>query len=289
MWAEFKEKTYETYFLAELARRTTVLYSPDQNDESLLGFDGAFWLPWDELPTMLPYRRFRRWRRLIGISASEIDTFGRELNNRLPPFRFNLFVQYKRPQYLFRSNAVEWTSWDGPYFRYGIVARQQELLRRVQSKAADRAAIVYAAPAFFRVHDLFSFASSGAIAANSNIASVGLVGAHGRFTFESAGNYGVGHSQPEPIKSPRFEEMVESGLGAEALPFTRHIKTIAGQIEAALSENDDDRSLWELARQTILGGSFEDTYPRAKDTFLEAILSIIAFSEAFDTRVTAVG
>jgi len=49
MLAEFKEKTYEKYFGFELARLTTVTFSPDQCDEAFLGFDDAFFLPW-ELP-----------------------------------------------------------------------------------------------------------------------------------------------------------------------------------------------------------------------------------------------
>lgn len=148
MWVEFKEKPYETYFLAELARRTNILYSPDQTDEGVLGFDGAFFLALPEWREFFPFVRMSRWHRFGGIPAAAIDEFGQALNERLPPFNLNLFVQYKRPEWLGRSNASEWPSWDAPYFRYAIEEKQQRLLERIHQIAAGRAAVVYAAAAF---------------------------------------------------------------------------------------------------------------------------------------------
>jgi len=92
--AEFKEKPYEKYFGDELARLTNVTFSPDQRDEFLLGIDEAFLLPPPFLMGRLPHMRRRRWARLHRFPLSELDHIGDELSRRLPPFKFNLFVQY---------------------------------------------------------------------------------------------------------------------------------------------------------------------------------------------------
>lgn len=289
MWAEFKEKTYETYFLSELARQTNILYSPDQNDEGALGFDGSFLLPLPTWRMVFPYARFRRWRRLIGISASEIGDFGAELNSHLPPFRLNLFVQYKRPDWMHRSNATEWSSWNAPYFRYTIEAKQQSLLEKIVEAAADRAAVVYAAAAFRLNSDLFGHALAGTVIPNSNVCSVEMLNAHNRFTYTEPGSYGIAHSQPEAIESPSLNITLARMENNEGLPFTRHMKLTAQSIEGAMGDDREARDLWEASRRAILGGDFTEAYPRGRDTWVEAIISIAAFAQAFDVRVSAVG
>jgi hypothetical protein len=100
-----------------------VTFSPDQRDEFLLGIDEAFLLPPPFLMGRLPHMRRRRWARLHRFPLSELDHIGDELSRRLPPFKFNLFVQYKRPEYLSRSSAVEWPAGNSRIFnmrRYHI-------------------------------------------------------------------------------------------------------------------------------------------------------------------------
>lgn len=127
MLAQFKEKTFEKYFGHELARLTKVTFSPDQWDEALLGFDEAFHLPMLILHNLLRAPGRRR-RNLPGIELSEIERLGDELSASLPPFKFNLFVQYKRPEYLRSTIAREWASWHKPYFRYETTPHQQDAL-----------------------------------------------------------------------------------------------------------------------------------------------------------------
>ena len=289
MWAEFKEKTYETYFLAELARLTNVLYSPDQTDEGALGFDGSFFLPLPIGRIAFPYVRFRRWQRLGGISAAEIDDFGAELNNHLPPFQLNLFVQYKRPEWLHRSNATEWSSWRAPYFRYTIEAKQQGLLEKIVQAAAGRAAVVYAAAAFRLNSELFAHAQVGTVVPHSNISSVEMLVGHERFTYTGSGSYGVAHSEPEAVEGPSLDAILARMEGNEGLPFTKHMKLTAESIQSAIGDDRETRDLWEASRRAILGGDFTEVYPRGRDTWIEAIISIAAFAQAFDIRVSAVG
>ena len=289
MWAEFKEKPFETYFLAEMARRTSVLFSPDQTDEGILGFDGAFFIPDPDFRFLFPFIRSRRWPHFAGMIASEIDHFGRALDARLPPFNLNLFVQYKRPEWMRRSSAAEWASWNAAYYRYTIDAKQQGLLENILAAAAGRAAVVYASPAFWANSDLFALAGSNGIIANSNIASADMLTGHDRFTYTVPGGHGIAHSEPETVEGPSLDAIFAGGADNERLPFTKHVKATANLIERGLDEGSADYALWQSAREAILGGDFAGAYPRARGTWIDAVVSMMAFSQAFDIRIAAIG
>jgi hypothetical protein len=286
MLAEFKEKTYEKYFGYELARVTNVTYSPDQCDENVLGFDDAYFLPWELLRHRLPYMRRRRWSKLHGLTISQLDEIGDEISRRLPPFRFNLFVQYKRPEYITRSNAAEWSCWFNPYFRYETTPHQQDMLAEIEHGSHGRAATVYAAPAFWRCSDLWSHVSAGRIVAESNIVSVGRLKGHGRFSYQAAGSCGLGHSDPIRIEGLSLQQLIADGLNQEGAPFNRHIKRAARLVEEVLTRDDAATSLMDQARVAALGEGAAET-PR--ESLLFALATLEAFSEAFDVSFYAIG
>lgn len=288
MWSEFKEKTYETAFVGELRLLTNAVYAPDQCDESFLGFDAAALVPWEFLPPFAPYVRFRRWRHHVGISASEINNFGRELNNRLPPFKLNLFLQFKRPEYLVRRNAAEWSFWQRSYFRYAIGKRQQQLLERILTVGGNRTAVAYAVPAFFKSEDLFENQINKSIIKNSNVLSAGLLNGHSKCTFSEPGNFGIGHSEPKEIESPTLQQLISEGESLDGLPFTQHMKTTENDIKLALEDDKEGRDRLDLARRAILGGDITDIYPRAMGTWFDAILTVVAFGSASGLRVCAI-
>lgn len=287
MKAKFKEKTYETAFLGELWARTNYVFAPDQCDEFSLGFDGAAFLPWDFIPSIFPYVRRRRWHRYIGISATDINNFGRELNDRLPPFKLNLFVQFKRNEYLKYRNAKEWPSWNAAYYRYSIEQRQQTLMHRISDVAGDRAASLYSAAAFHLSKELFDFQHTSSIIENSNIVNASLLNSHKVFTYNSSGNHGIGHSEPEEIHSPPFLETLNLALEREGVSFTQHMKETANTLKEVLLD-DESRELLDLARRAILGGDISEFYPRAVGSWIDAILTISAFYMAFDIRTIAI-
>lgn len=289
MWAEFKEKPFENAFLAELARHTNIQFSPDQTDEGLLGFDGAFFLPLPKMHLFFPYVRFRRWRHLVGMTASEIDSFGAVLDARLPPFNLNLFVQYKRPEWLKQSNATEWSSWGHPYFRYTIEPKQQGLLEKIANTAAGRAAVIYAAAAFWKSSDLFALGLTNEIISNSNLASAELLSGHQRLTYAAAGSFGIAHSEPENVEGPSLATILAGGESNERLPFTKHMKMTAGLIDRTLGDDSGDYQLLQAARAAMLGGELGDVFPRDQGSWIDALISIAAFTQAFDIRIVAVG
>lgn len=288
MNVEFKEKTYETAFVGELRMLTKVIYAPDQYDEGMLGFDASAFIPWPELMPFLPYRRFRRWRHLIGISSAEIKNMGDDLDNSLPPFRLNLFIQFKRPQYLTHSNAKEWSHWNREYFRYKVDANQQKLLQKLQGIASGRAAVVYAAPAIVKTNDLFAHQLNDAVIKNSNIVDAGLLTGHSKCTYADPGNVGMGHSEPEELNSAKLEEIL-GNQETEELSFTQHVKGTANVIKALFEDEIDGRETLDLARRVVLGGDLADIYPRAGGTWFDAAVTMAAFSMAFRIRVCAIG
>jgi hypothetical protein len=288
MKVKFKEKTYETFFQSEVARLTNVSFAPDQTDEGLLGFDGSFFVPYSRMPGLFPYVRLSRSSHFIGMPASEIDSFGEELNDRLPPFNLNLFVQYKRPDYMMRSNSAEWSSWSASYYRFSIEDHQQKLLEKIAAASHGRAAVVYASPAFWTNGDLFAHAKAGKIVEHSNIADVALLSGHHRFSYGAAGHFGVGHSEPENIQSEPIESFFQRGLESEALQFTAHMKNLEKVIRSALEGDRGRQRLWQTARDIVSGG-VTDRASRTRGTWLGAVHSVIAFGLAFDVRVTAIG
>lgn len=288
MKAQFKEKTFETAFVGELRLLTNELFAPDQCDEFFLGFDAAAHIPWEFLPPILPFMRRRRWGRLFGITASEIGDFGRRLNDRLPPFRLNVFIQFKRNEYLKTRNASEWLHWDAPYFRYKIEARQQRLMAKIADVAQGRAASVYAAAAFHLSDELFNFQANETVIENSNIASAELLTAHKVFSYNSAGYFGLGHSDPEEIRSPSIEEILEQSRESEGIPFTKHLKVTAEFLNEISTIDKETSQTLDFAKKALLGGEISEIYPRAEGSWFDAIVTIAAFNHAFDIRTCAI-
>jgi hypothetical protein len=151
MKVPFKEKTYEKYLFAELARKTNQCFSPDPCDEAFLGFDDSFDLPLLLLFLMAPHvRERRRHRRSFGVLLSTLAHLPNKVKDNLPEFRLNLFLQYKRPEHMKRSDAAEWSHWGDRYYRYTIEPDQQAALELLDNHAMGRACVLYASAAFHR-------------------------------------------------------------------------------------------------------------------------------------------
>ena len=283
--AEFKEKTFEKYFGFELAQLTNISFSPDQCDEAFLGFDDAFFIPLELLWHRLPRMRRSRRLRLFGMDLRDLDFIAEELGRRLPPFKFNLFVQYKRPEYVDHHRGKEWPCWNGAYYRYDTTPHQQTILEKLETQSSGRASTVYATAAFWENKTLYDLSLSRGVIDHTNIASVGRLKGHHRFTYQFEGCTGKGHSQAESIETPKFSQIIADGLNQEALPFNRHIKRCARQIEDVLKEDDATMTLIGAARRNLL--RYEET--STPDSFSYALATISVFREIFDTSFYAVG
>ncbi|MBC7635659.1 MAG: hypothetical protein H7251_08650 [Acetobacteraceae bacterium] len=155
--------------------------------------------------------------------------------------------------------------------------------------AAGRAAVVYAAAAFKLNIELFAHAQVGTVLPHSDIASVEMLVGHERFTYTGSGSFGVAHSEPEAVEGPSLDAILARRNGNEGLPFTKHMKLTAESIQSAIGDDRETRDLWQAPRRAIIDGDFAEVYPRGRDTCIESTISIVAFAQAFDIRVSAVG
>ncbi len=289
MKAEFKEKYYEHAFIIELGRRCHQFYSPDQVDERFLGFDTAWFLPFDDFRYFLPGLARRASAFPHGITTNDLRRLGDLFNHRLPALRLNLFLQFKRPDYLSRSSAKEWSYWGHPYFRFDLTHHQQERLADLARIGGNQAAVVYAAAAFHEYTDLIGHTRNNSVIQNSNISECRPLSGHGRFTYDSPGHTGAAHSEPEDIESRPFETILQAGELREEIPFTQMIKRAAKIIEDTVSRRFEDQTLLELSRKAVLQGDIAEVMPEAKDTWLDAMITVLAFNFAFDVRTVLVG
>jgi hypothetical protein len=123
----------------------------------------------------------------------------------------------------------------------------------------------------------------------SNILNAEFLTGHSRCTFADAGNFGIGHSDPEEIRGKSVQEILQESEAEEPLPFTRHVKDAAEFVEQILDGDDDAKATLSLARQALLGGEVSEFYPRTEGTWFDAIITIVAFNAAFGVRVCAIG
>ena len=283
--AQFEEKTFETYFGHELTRRIYDSFSPGQIAEAYLGFDAAFLLPWHDLPWPIPL--FGPWwvRAEPGISLHDLTHLLDHVCARLPDVKFNLFVQYKRPERVVGHRAAEWTVWKAPYYRYEIRKKQQNVLSDLDSQSGDRAIVVYASPAYIKSRTLFRFARERRIIPESNIAPVASLNGHSRFTYTRPGSKGVACTDPVEVEGPTLETILEDATSRDAIPYIEHLLWTSRVIEESV-KSDEALSTLDDARRAILSLYTLAELSVERDTVLYAILTIRAFSDLTSSRLS---
>lgn len=211
MRAQYEEKTFESYFTAELAQRGIFYFPPGQVQEGSMGADAIAlvkqrWLwrrlgypYWFNLPFGgAPYREM----------AEEMEMYlGREISD-VPNIRGNLFFQFKRSEYMVKASAEEWGHWKEPYFRYEIYPEQQALLEHLHSKFSTNVLIVYAAPAVQDVSELVDLHCGQQLIARTNFQPAYLLKGHRRNTFVEPGAHSWACSEPVRLNAFSLDEAV---------------------------------------------------------------------------------
>lgn len=289
MKAQFKEKTFETYFGFELARLTKRTYAPDQCDENRLGFDGAFYLPHRFPLPIIPHRRLRHLRSKDGISLKQIDDIADHYLRHLPAYKLNLFVQYKRPDFITTNRGTEWNSWNKAYYRFDIDTNQQKRLAALKNFAKRRADVVYESPAFFLSTDLYTYAESGNIVAKSNITDVMKLVGHHCFTYQNPGSSGKAHSEPVEVESRSLDQIIADAQDLEELPLNQIIKDISKNIAGVMKKEEEQYLLLNRIRRLILGDFADEADERSNQSFYYALATVAAFSEITNVAYYALG
>lgn len=210
MHAEFEEKTYEQHLTSELVHNRRLFFPPGQVLENIVGFDVAIRTSnhtfWKLFPRMYPW-----WRRMFFMHPPGIHLrheWWQKLEQEIehfPNFKFNCFIQAKRPEQMTGSKAAEYSSWNKPYFRYDTTPNQQKALESLAQHTSGRAIVVYACPAFHTGKELWAAINSGQLVSQSNFCEVAKINGHSRYSFDSSGNIGIAHSEPTPIESKNFD------------------------------------------------------------------------------------
>lgn len=293
--AEFEEKTYEKYFFGELLSRCSHTFSPGQVQESFIGFDDGFFIPWYHR-LFFPFETLAlpRLRQLPGIDSTMFeDDFG-ELIKHLPPFKLNLFIQYKRPEFVTSGHAKQRLHWNKSYYRYKIDQEQQSLLDTLHQVADGRAAVLYAAPAFYLKDSLFKAASKRQIIQKSNIAQAYRLTGHTVYTYADAGSHGIACSDPVSIESDDIDNLLNNSEENEPLSLARHLKQTEAVLkevigETALSTETSRQVAFRLARAAVIERLRLTRETSEIGPILSALISIEAFCDAFQLSYRAVG
>lgn len=213
MRSEFEEKTYEQYLNDELVH-SKQMFSPGQFLENLVGFDLALLTKNHDFLQLFP-QMFPFWKgKFIYPKGIFLKTdWWKELEKKIeyfPKFKLNCFVQVKRPEKMHSKSAAEYSSWNQPYFRFDTFASQQQALTSLAQRTSGNAIVVYACPAFHAYKTLFEARHSKKLVRESNFCEVQKLDGHSRYSFVSPGNKGMAHSEPTPIESRSFEQMLDS-------------------------------------------------------------------------------
>jgi hypothetical protein len=211
MRCEFEEKQFEQHLNNQLVDDKRLIYAPGQVLENVLNFDAALFTTnphfWRNFETPF-WPLFHRHRKGIFLDQK----WWKQLDESLeyfPPFKFNVFLQHKRAEYLGRSNAGEWEYWNKPYFRYVVDKDQQKALEKLESEVDTKGIVAYSSPAFHTLHGLWEAVRNNSMVKQTNFAQVIKLSRHNAYTFVAPGNQGKAFSEVEDIKSYNFDERLQ--------------------------------------------------------------------------------
>lgn len=276
--AEFEEKAFEGPLNSQLLNGNSNLFTPGQVLEAAIGFDAAmythhagFWALWNgRHPTPPPgvILTPRWWPR----SANNLS--------RLPSFRLNLFLQYKRPYHLTRSNAAEWQYWGRSYFRYYVIPRQQAALTACAQNLDSNGLVVYASPAFATYQELFLHIQNRSLVNATNFVETPRLNNHSRYTYVDSGNQGSAFSEPEKIESLAMKDELPSRVEkAPEIPRDGNALFLADTAISAALENATEFLWWrEWFEDRVRSAVVRITREVGHEKFVAAYLRVTFFT-----------
>lgn len=246
MNAEFAEKQYETLMNIELTDSRNI-FAPSQRCEKYIGIDAAIYSRNQKLWELLEFGLIPSGEQLTSeLLNPEKKEF---VSKQIPEFKCNLFIQYKRPEFISRNHKEnEWKHWKKPYFRYNIDSHQQSVLYNLGNNISHNSIVVYACSAFWESKDLWNFNENNQLIEKSNFAKPAEIGDHEKYTFIEGGNTGRACSKPKNIKCIDILEEIDNMLEdkndfQEDYDFSKKNKkfiiSLGESINKTLEESDD--------------------------------------------------
>jgi hypothetical protein len=235
--AAFEEKEYEGALYEQLEVTDHCVWTPGQVFEQHIGIDRA----------LLTHSR-RLWK-LLGRNSPEGAYLNRyrfayaeDFRRRMPNFRLNLFIQAKRPKYFKRPpKHIRAAGLAGPGWCIDLTEHQQTALENIAATLGNRAAVVYATPAFHSLFHLYAFTRSGEIVENSNFPDVTRLRNHTKWFYTQAGGDGVANPESEFSKGPplytKIENMRESADARQDASPATELSILSKNVITALSQD----------------------------------------------------
>lgn len=204
--SEFEEKTYECMLYEELTI-TKGKFTPGQVLENSLGFDCAMLVNNNKFWKMLGYRSNLRG---VVLSDFKVGKFGVSKNSIPTKFKYNLFIQAKRPDYLIGPNKkIIKYGIKQDYYRFYINQNQQQILEKLSKFLGQgKALVVYASPCFHTYNELYNYTIKSEIIDNSNFIKPYKLNGHEQWTYEYPGSKGVACSEPTVINHDDIREII---------------------------------------------------------------------------------
>jgi hypothetical protein len=212
--AQFEEKQYEQHLNIELLQGSNLIFPPGQHLENILGFDAALFTRnrtfWKQFLGGYPwYRRFFK-AYLDGLHfPKEAFELEEAFDNDLPRFKFNAFIQHKRPERMVKETASEWPSWGRNYYRFKILEHQQKILEVLESSVGSEGVVTYASPAFHTREEFWDAHKTQSFIKNSNFCQPHKLSGHASYTYVASGATGIAHSEPEGVVSKDLMEELQ--------------------------------------------------------------------------------
>lgn len=237
MDCEFEEKQYEEPMNAELAGRR-IYYAPGQILENVVAIDAAILTRNQYLSglwgTQNPWLFGTYLRPELWDSAKELLD-----SNVFPRLKANLFIQYKRPEYMRLSTAAQYSHWQQPYYRYDIEKEQQDILCKLEKNVASDALVLYSCASFWERSKLWEFLRHRELVKNSNFVKPSSLTSHTTYTFINNSNKGMAFSDPSTIDSVNLFDEIER-IRQEPARFdsnTRFLSSLSVRINNVVAES----------------------------------------------------
>ena len=287
MFIEFKEKTFESYFVSELSRKSNTFYCPDQADERHLGFDAMFNIPYWRYYFSLRSLDIGVWSKAI--TPDEVEAMGKHFNRVYPDIKANLFFQFKRPEFLTTKNAKEWEYWNEDYFRFSLYEHQHNILIELSHCVSKKARVLYAAPRLRKTKELINSAKRKEIIQKTQVVEARKLSGHKKCTYSSTSKTALGHSEPEKINPFFVADFLQETASLDGENFTQALKRISSEIKEAFADNQDAKHILNSAR-FLETDELADAMPQEfRDSWLDHLTTIKAFSRAFGITTCLLG
>lgn len=287
MEPDFEEKVYESYFNAELATKAK-FYPIGQVEEGILGFDSSFYVSKSRI--FYWQKHFsRNW--LQGVTKDDLSWIGNQFNKMYGGVKANLFLQFKRPEYLCNSNAKEWKQWHQSYFRFKINQKQQIILEELAYAAAKKAEVLYASPTLKSRNKLIIAANDKKNLDNSRFVPALDLSEHKTCTYSAHSKSIIAHSDPLEVTPLDLEEYLKEINWYDPKKFTQTVKGIGAIINEALVNDKNNKEILELAKAVEIYTLSELSTPPdfIQDSWLDHLITIRAFSRAFGINISLLG